>query len=185
MRRGPLGGAALILCVMIAAMTAPPELRIVHLLDVPDAAPVLTRWFVAEWGPWYGPGGAGDAGADLAACRSRDELPLCLVALNPDDTVLGTAALKAVSAGAELGVGPWLAAFLVGPDFRGCGVGTALVAGIEDEARRLGLDAIYVSAGAAESILVRRGWQEFGSTETLRGPVTVYRRGLLDERGAA
>lgn len=166
-------------------MTALPDLRIVHLLDAPEAVSVLTRWFVAEWGPWYGPGGAGDAGADLAACRSRDELPLCLVASDRDKRVLGTAALKAVSAGAELGVGPWLAAFLVGPDFRGRGIGTALVAGIEDEARRLGLDAIYVSAGAAESMLQRRGWREFGVTETLRGAVTVYRRGLVDERGAA
>lgn len=81
-------------------MTALPDLRIVHLLEAPDAIPVLKRWFVAEWGPWYGPGGAGDAGADLAACRSRDELPIGLVALDPDKRVLGTAALKAVSAGA-------------------------------------------------------------------------------------
>ena len=45
------------------------------------------------------PNGPGDAKSDLAACRSRDELPICLVALSMDGEVLGTAALKSESVG--------------------------------------------------------------------------------------
>jgi GNAT superfamily N-acetyltransferase len=152
------------------------DFHIVHLLEAPKAAPTLARWFVEEWAPWYGPDGAGDAGHDLAACRSRNELPVCLVALNMDDQVLGTAALKSESVGSELGVGPWLAAFLVGKEHRGKGVGTALVEAIEEEACRLGFKSIYTSTETAESIMKRRGWQAFGSAESLRGPVTTYRR---------
>ena len=77
------------------------DLRIVHLTDVPDAASTLVDWFVAEWEPWYGPAGAGDAAADLAACRGRDDLPVCLVAVDGQGDVLGTAALKDESVGSE------------------------------------------------------------------------------------
>ena len=75
-------------------MIEKPQMRILHLIDAPEAVPVLARWFVEEWEPWYGPDGAGDAQADLAACASRDELPICLVALSQEGDVLGTAALK-------------------------------------------------------------------------------------------
>ncbi len=53
----------------------------VHLVDALEALPCIARWFVAEWAPWYGPDGPGDAESDLKACRSRSEVPLCLVAL--------------------------------------------------------------------------------------------------------
>ena len=163
-------------------MIAPPDIRIVHLCDAPEAAATLARWFVEEWAPWYGPDGPGDADGDLAECRSRDALPLCLVALDRDDAVLGTVALKSESVGSELGVGPWLAAFLVGPDNRRHGIGTALVAALEDEARRLGFARIYTSSDAAGGLLTRRGWEPMARTESLRGPLTVFCRNLGTDR---
>ena len=153
------------------------DIRIRRLVDTPAAAPVLAAWFAAEWAPWYGPEGPGDAAADLAACSSREALPICLVALGAADQVLGTAALKAESVGSELGVEPWLAALLVGADHRGRGVGTALIAAIEAEAWRLGFPALYTSTDSAEGLLLRRGWQAIGSSESLRGAVAVYRLG--------
>ncbi len=156
-------------------MTSHLNIRIVHLLEAPEVAPMLERWFIEEWMPWYGPDGPGDAESDLAACRSRDELPICLVALNMADEVLGTAALKSESVGSELGVGPWLAAVLVGKGHQGKGVGTVLVKAIEEEAARLGFDSIYTSTDTAKGILERRGWQAFGTSESIRGPVTIYR----------
>ncbi len=158
------------------------DFRIVHLLETPKAAPTLVRLFVEEWSPWYGPDGLGDAESDLAACCSRNQLPICLVALDMDDEVLGTAALKSESVGSELGVGPWLAAFLVGKDQQGKGVGTALVEAIEEEAVRLGFKSIYTSTDTAEGVMERRGWHASGSTESLKGPITVYRRQVRDER---
>ncbi|MCG8356777.1 MAG: GNAT family N-acetyltransferase [Kiloniellales bacterium] len=155
-------------------MNLPQVPRIAHILDVPDAAPTLARWFVEEWQPWYGPDGPGDAERDLAACGGRDRLPLCLVALD-GETPLGTAALKADSVGSELGVGPWLSAFLVDEAHRRRGIGSALVAAIETEAARLGFPAIYTSTGSAAGLLQRRGWQPFGASQSLRGPVEVYR----------
>lgn len=164
-------------------MPSATPLRIVHLIDAPDAVPVLARWFVEAWSPWYGPGGPGNAERDLAACRSRDALPVCLVAMTTDREVLGTAALKADSIGSELGDGPWLAAMLVNERRRGKGVGTALVEAIEAEARRLGYHSICTSTDTAKSIVERRGWRAIGVAGSLRGSVTVYRKLLAGGNG--
>jgi predicted N-acetyltransferase YhbS len=149
-----------------------------HLCDLPDLVATLESWFVAEWEPWYGPAGGGDAKADLAACTSHDALPLCLVACDENGALLGTASLKGDSVGSEVGEGPWLAAVLVAAEHQGKGVGSALVAAIEEEASRLGFPAIYTSTDTAMRILERRGWRPVGATQSLRGAVTVYRLGL-------
>jgi len=152
--------------------------RIVALADRPDLVPGLARHFVAEWTPHYGPNGSGDAMADLTACRNRDTLPLALVAIGADGEALGTAALKQDSVGSRPGQGPWLAALLVIPQQRGRGVGTRLIAAIEDEARRLGFDALYTSTDAARDLLRRRGWMALHDVPSLRGPMTVCRLDL-------
>jgi len=156
----------------------PPDgnIRLIHLLEMPEAAATLEQWFIDEWTPWYGPDGQGDAERDLAACRSRDELPVCLVALNAHGEVVGTASLKSESVGSEHGVGPWLAAVLVGKAHEGQGIGTALVAAVEAEAARLGYESIYTSTESAKGIMQRRGWQPFATTDTLRGLATVFRK---------
>ena len=125
------------------------RVRIVHLSDAPGASATLARWFEDEWAPWYGPEGPGDATRDLALCRHRDELPICLVALGAGSEVMGTAALKSESVGADQHPGPWLAAFLVGNEHRGQGVGSALVEAVEAEARRLGFVTVHTSVSGA------------------------------------
>jgi GNAT superfamily N-acetyltransferase len=138
-------------------------------------AATLERWFLKEWMPWYGPDGPGDARADLAACANLNALPLCVVALSSDDDLLGTASLRSESVGSDIADGPWLAAVLVAKAHQGRGVGGALVAAIEAEAARLGFASLYTSTDTAQRILIRRGWTEIGTSESLRGAVSVYR----------
>ncbi len=38
-------------------MTSHQNIHIVHLLEAPEVAPTLERWFIEEWMPWYGPDG--------------------------------------------------------------------------------------------------------------------------------
>ncbi len=159
-------------------IVTPPNVRIIHLIEVPGTVPSLARWFVEEWAPYYGPDGPGVAEEDLVACCNRDQIPIALVAIDAERNVIGTAALKSESVGSEPGQGPWLAAFLVGTDHRGKGVGTSLVEAIEQEAFRLGFQTIYTSTDAAKGIYRRRGWEALNQVSSLRGPITVYRKNL-------
>ena len=140
-------------------MPTRPRVTISHLIDVVELRPVLIAWYEAEWAPWYCPGGAGDAAQDVAVYRSRDTLPLCLVALDPSGTPLGSAALKWESLGDELEVGPWLAALLVERKYRGQGIAARLIDAIKAEAMRLEFDAIYTSTEIPPDRMAANGWQ--------------------------
>ncbi|MZH03026.1 MAG: GNAT family N-acetyltransferase [Nitrospinae bacterium] len=123
-------------------------------------------------------GGRGNAKQDLEECSRSDVLPICLIALSGNNTVLGTGSLKSKSVGSKRSDGPWMSALLVDKNHRYQGVGTALIEAIEIEARKLGFKFVYCSTNTVESILQRRGWETNGTANTLRGPVPVYRLNL-------
>lgn len=148
-----------------------------RLADVPAALPLLEEWFCREWVPYYGPGGPGDAAADLRECCQRDRLPIGLVALSGDGTVLGTIALKSSSI-SHRHLHPWAAAFLVGENYRNRGIGTALLMAVEEEARRLGHDSLFISTDSATGLVERLGWRRIDEADSLRGPVAVYEKQL-------
>lgn len=154
------------------------DIRIVHLIENPSVIPILIQWFINEWTPWYGPGGQGNAKQDLEECSKNDVLPICLIALSDNNTVLGTGALKSKSIGSKRSDGPWMSALLVDKKHRYQGIGTALIEAIENQARKLGFRFIYCSTNSAESILQRRGWKTNGTAETLKGAVPVYKLSL-------
>ena len=155
------------------------DINVLHLHERPEFIHTLVHWFMDEWEPYYGRGGPGDARKDLEACGGRDELPLCLIALDDRDRLLGTIALKERSVGSELEVGPWLAALLVDLQYQGRGVGPVLIEAIGGEAARLGFERIYTSGQADDKIFEAQGWQPYGETTSLRGPLIVYERVLV------
>lgn len=155
----------------------PPIERIALLADVTEAIPVLARGFVEEWEPYYGARGPGDATRDLMSCRNRWKIPLALVALDEDAEIVGTVALKSESLDTHRHLGPWLAALLVLPGHRGKGIGSTLATAIEDEARRLGYDAIYTATKNSSRLIA--GWEIVDDgVPTLREPTTIFRRDL-------
>jgi len=156
----------------------PLKVTIRPLSDVPESIATLSEMFVQEWGPYYGPGGPGDADADLRACCKRDEIPLALVAMNEQGQVVGTGALKPDSVGAEPGEGPWIAALVVSPASRRRGVGTAIMNALIEKARQLKFPSIYISTDAADCLLKKRGWLPVRKVPSLRGPISIFRLDL-------
>jgi len=150
------------------------NLRILPLSDNEEAIPVLVSWFENVWPDHYGPGGPGDAAADLRECCTGDPLPFALLALDGSGAPVGTAALKREWLGSERHPGPWLAALLVAPAHRGAGVARALVAAIEDAARYLGYVSLYAAMEADSDLLTRRSWRPVDRIATDGGGATVY-----------
>lgn len=129
----------------------------------PEAREALAGLMRVAWPDWYGPGGPGRAEADLVD-RSRDAgLPWGVAALE-DGIPVGTAALAATSHGAEPDEGPWLVGLVVAPARRGLGLGSALVAACEAQARGEGIGGrqrrLLATTESARPLLARRGWRE-------------------------
>ncbi len=124
----------------------------------PEAVPLLREWFEAEWPSYYGASGPGDALRDLQAFANRGSLPVGVVAFR-EGSLCGVAALKAESIASHRHLTPWAAAGLVKPSERGQGIGSRLLAALEQEARNLGYRQIYCGTSSAQTLLQRCGWQ--------------------------
>ncbi|QPF72958.1 GNAT family N-acetyltransferase [Roseateles sp. DAIF2] len=134
------------------------DIRIEPLVRHPALLSRLQAWMEAEWPGWYGPGGRGDARADLADFARAEGLPLGLLALRAGEPV-GLAALKRAGGFAGLDLpGPWAAAGLVPAELRGRGIGRLLLAGLEDAARAQGFRTIFCGTASSASLLRRAGW---------------------------
>lgn len=154
---------------------SPP--RIAPLADHPQTLPLLKTWFESEWPGYYGPGGPGNAEADLRAYANRTGLPVALVAFLGSE-LCGVAALKAQSIPTHSHLGPWVAAGLVGPSYRGRGIGTELTRAIEQLAKSLGYCRLYCATSTANRLLDRLGWQLMERISHEGENVSVYRKEL-------
>lgn len=123
----------------------------------------LAERYRAEWAPYYGDSGPGDARRDLVSRCNRDRLPIGLVAID-SDRVVGTAALDRDAA---TGLTPSVVGLLVVPEARRHGIAAALIESAEGLARELGYDQLFISTSNLQDLLRRRSWQEKGDVEFL------------------
>ena len=133
------------------------NIRIDYLAKHPHCLPVLRGWFEHEWPRHYGPGGAGNAEADLAAYSRTDVLPTAVVAFC-DDVLCGVAALKPQSISSRPELGPWAGAGLVPAPYRRRGIGGELLAAVEKLAASLGFPRVYCGTSTSVGLLERRAW---------------------------
>lgn len=133
------------------------QITIARFADRTDLLPTLQQWFESEWPRHYGPAGAGDARRDLCAYSNRQGLPIGFVALR-GARLCGFAALKDEPIPGYEHLRPWAGAAVVPPALRGQGIGGALLAAIEAEARAQGYARMYCATATSASLLVRSGW---------------------------
>jgi GNAT superfamily N-acetyltransferase len=140
--------------------------------------PMLARWLEREWPDWYGPDGPGDAADDLEQAAHRDRLPVAAIALR-GGVPCGISVLRPTdAAAAQTGHAPWVGGGLVRAELRGQGIGTRLLAAMEDEARRLGFATIYCSTRGAQRLLERCGWEPIGTITHDGSPLAIYRKAV-------
>ena len=123
----------------------------------------LAARFEAEWAPYYGDAGPGDARRDLASRCNRDRLPIGIVAIDRN-RVVGSVALDRDAA---TGLTPSIVGLLVVPEARRQGIAGSLIDSAERLARDLGYDQLFISTSILQDLLRRRGWQEKGDVEFL------------------
>ena len=133
-------------------------MRVVPLVERPDLAEQVSVWGFDEWGHL-------DPGQTLDQRRARiqgkmnvDRVPIAFVALGDDGDIVGTASLIFDDLEGDPR-NPWLASVYVPPEHRRKGVASVLVGAVEDAARRIGYDRLYLFTTSAASLYAVLGWR--------------------------
>ena len=133
-------------------------MRVVPLVERPDLAEQVSVWGFDEWGP-LNPGQTLDQRrAQIQGKMNVDRVPIAFVALDEDDGIVGTASLIFDDLEGDPR-NPWLASVYVPPEHRKKGIASALVRKVEDAARRIGYDRLYLFTSTAPSLYAGLGWR--------------------------
>src|SRR5258707_4793392 len=96
----------------------------------------------------------------LKTHMNRDKLPIAWVA-HANGQLLGSAALRVHDLEGREDLTPWLGGVFVGSDLRGQGIGAALCAAVEDEARSRAIHTLYLFTLDKQAWDSRLGWTVF------------------------
>jgi len=132
--------------------------RISYLIDHPEYFSQLVQWLFEQWGAILGEQTPAARIKKLKTHLNRDELPIAWVA-HANGQVLGTAALRVHDLEDRKDLTPWLGGVLVGPEFRRQGIGEALCAAVEGEARSRGIETLYLFTLDLQAWYSRQGWK--------------------------
>jgi len=136
-------------------------LQISYLTEHPEYIPQLAQWLFEHWGSTLGEQSPEARITKLKAHMNRDKLPIAWVA-HASGQLLGTAALRVHDLEGREDLTPWLGGVFVGPHFRRCGIGEALCAAVEDEARSRSIPTLYLFTLDKQAWYSRLGWSTVG-----------------------
>ena len=153
-------------------------MRIEYLADYPEHLPQLAEWHHAEWGK-YNPVVTVEKRMErMQEHLAKRQVPTTFIALDGYE-LMGSASILAQDmhdGGTDLT--PWLASVYVSPDFRERGAGSALVNRVEEEARALGVETLYLYTPDRESLYARLGWAVRERREYMGIPVVIMEKGM-------
>ena len=133
-------------------------MRIVPLVERPDLAEQVSVWGFDEWGH-LDPGQTLDQRrAKIRGKMNVDCIPIAFVALDEDGGIVGTASLIFDDLEGDPR-NPWLASVYVPAEHRKQGIASALVGAVEEAARRIGYDRLYLFTASAASLYAALGWR--------------------------
>jgi GNAT superfamily N-acetyltransferase len=146
--------------------------RIEYLADHPHVLQTLAAWHHAQWNYLNPQRTLAERIAKLQRHLQRGAIPTTFVALD-GDALLGSASLVECDLSKRPDLTPWLAGVFVAPEHRNQGIGDALVARVEQEARDLGFAKLYLFTPDRTPFYARRGWKSFAQDDCHGQPITL------------
>ena len=153
------------------------EAQINYLIDYPEYIPQLARWLFKEWGTMLGEESPEVRVKKLQAHMNRGELPIAWVA-DANGQLLGTASLRVHDLKGREDLTPWLGGVFVGSDFRCRGIGAALCARVEQEARSRQTQTLYLFTLDKQGWYSRLGWEILGPSVCRQLPCEIMYKQL-------
>ena len=135
--------------------------QISYLTQHPEYIPQLAQWLFEQWGSTLGEETPDARITILKTHMNRDRLPIAWVA-HANGQLLGTAALRVHDLEGREDLTPWLGGVFVGSQFRHQGIGTALCAAVEEEARSRAIHTLYLFTLDKQAWYSRLGWTILG-----------------------
>lgn len=133
-------------------------MRVVPLVERPDLTEQVCVWGFGEWGH-LNPGQTLERRrAEVRGSLNVDRVPITFVALDEGGGIVGMASLILDDLEGDPR-NPWLASVYVPPGHRKKGIASALVRTVEQAARRIGYDRLYLFTSTAPSMYAGLGWR--------------------------
>src|SRR5208283_3230103 len=148
----------------------------------PHYASILAYWAYNEWYK-HRSYGFGLVMKVYLGRAQGDSLPQCFVALE-DSLPVGMGTLKLDDLWLRKDLNPWLSSLYVVPEFRGKGIGNAIVSQISERSRGLGFESLYLFLGQRQPERLERfytagGWEVLAVSKDNDGLDTkILRRSL-------
>jgi GNAT superfamily N-acetyltransferase len=137
-----------------------------------EAVSVLAEWYHSEWSFLY-PGRTIDDFRRMIGRRANiDRLPLALIAFQGKELV-GTVSLKSSDMGSPKSLSPWLTSLYVKDSFRNRGIGSRLVAAVEEKTHKLGMEKLYLYTVGLEPYYEKLGWRVLEQTKYTSYTVSI------------
>lgn len=152
-------------------------MKVDFLAEYPQFIETIAGWVFAEWGRLRPGMTLENAIADFRQRAVKNQIPLSLIAIEGTE-VIGCISLKSEEDITRPGLTPWIGGAYVREDWRGKGVGEAMITAVENLAYNLGYDELYLSAAGAEGFYSGLGWQVFERVQAEGEDVAVMVRKL-------
>jgi predicted N-acetyltransferase YhbS len=150
-------------------------MEIAYLADHLDLAPLLAAWHHREWADLLPGWSLAQAEAELRSHVHRRSVPTTFVVLDGGRPVGSTSLLTEDLDGWEH-LTPWVASVYVIPERRGQGLGGRLVARAVEEARALGVPAVYLWTAGQDGYYARLDWSPLDRAAHHGREVVIMRR---------
>lgn len=155
------------------------RLRFEFLADRLEAIPLVTRWYLDEWGQRLGHDFGERVRMELREHLTRDSIPLTILAIY-DTEIIGAAQLKHHELKEAFpDKEHWLGGVFVVPGYRGRGYGSQTVEHMAKIAPRLGVRTLYVQTELLDGgLYAHLGWIPFAVAKNCDIDVLVMERHL-------
>jgi GNAT superfamily N-acetyltransferase len=142
-----------------------------YLADRPEYAPVCAAWAFGQWGCQTEGKTIETSVQGFSKCAQKNALPLALIALEGKKPA-GHIVLCEADCDERPDLTPWMASVFVHPFHRGKGLSLQLIRRAENEAKRLGIQTLYLVTENAKGLYEKCGWKEFDKVQSKFGGIS-------------
>jgi GNAT superfamily N-acetyltransferase len=128
------------------------------LADRPELVPVLAGWFFDEWGQHNSNLTQEIIENNLKGRLNRDQVPLVIVQML-DGSPIASASIKIQEMETHPQYMHWLGSVYVLPKYRQQGIGSNLIRRTIEEAKRVGVEQLYLYTRNKEELYSKLGWR--------------------------